>query len=96
MIQAFENEFESTDPGNVDRIAYFVTIGSQNQDRRGMLLDGEVLVTVAGYEALVTLMDFAFFMKVAVWLESSEDLDLYFPEGPGFLKSLWRSIRNLI
>jgi hypothetical protein len=93
---AFESDGAAVLPERLDRAAFFLLAGSQNQDRRGALLDGEVLVTVPGYESLVALMDFAFWLRLSTWLESSDQIDEYFPRQGGFLKSISRWIRNLI
>lgn len=76
--------------------AYFMTIGSQNQDRRGMMLDGEVLVTLAGRESLVGLMDFLSVMSASDWVHSAEEVDRHFPKEGGLIKSITRWIRNVI
>lgn len=81
---------------NGDRAAFFATVGSQNQDRRGMLLDGEALVVLSGQGSLVTLMDFVFFLTTADWLESSADVNRYFPREGGLLKTITKWIRNVI
>jgi hypothetical protein len=78
------------------RSAYFMTAGSQNQDRRGMLLDGEVLVGVAGKESLMGLADLVFIVGTANWIQSVADVNACFPPEGGLLKSLTRWIRNLI
>jgi hypothetical protein len=96
LIAAFEEALGQKADGKLDRVAYFLTIGSLNQDRRGMLLDGEVLVTVSGYESLVTIMDFAFVLTVTEWLSSSGDVDGHYPRQGGLLKTISRWIRNLI
>lgn len=96
LVQSFEEGLAALDPSSLERVAYFVTVGSQNQDRRSMLLDGEVMVTVAGYESLVTLLDFAFYLNVAHWLKTGEDVNEFYPRGGGVLKTIARWIRNLI
>ncbi len=72
------------------------TLGSHNQDRRSMLLDGEVLTAVSGDECIPAMIDFAFLMGTATWPESAKELDGYFPETSGFLRSLSRWLRDLI
>jgi hypothetical protein len=96
VITAFEEDLTLESREKLERVAYFLTIGSLNQDRRGMLLDGEVVVTVPGYESLVTLMDFAFVMNASRWLESSAEVDEHYPQQGGLLKTITRWIHNLI
>jgi hypothetical protein len=61
-----------------------------------MLLDGEDLTAVAGNDCLPAMIDFAFLMGTATWPETSRELDSYFPETSGFLRSLSRRLRDLI
>jgi hypothetical protein len=72
------------------------TLGSHNQDRRSMLLDGEVLTAVAGEDCLASMLDFAFLMETATWPEKVEDLDAAFPETSTFLRRLSRWLRDFI
>ncbi len=74
----------------------FSTLGSHNQDRRSMLLDGEVLAAVAGEDCLPALIDFAFLMETATWPEKVEDLDACFPETSSLLRRLSRWLRDFI
>src|SRR5438552_3444383 len=52
-----------------EKIIFLSTIGSHNQDRRSLLLDGEVLTAVAGDECLPTLIDLALIMGTCTWPE---------------------------
>jgi hypothetical protein len=72
------------------------TLGSHNQDRRSMLLDGEVLTAVAGEDCLPAMIDFAFLMETATWPEKIEDLDAAFPQTSSLLRRLSRWLRDLI
>ena len=81
--------------GRGDAIA-ISTLGSHNQDRRSMLLDGEVLTAVAGEDCLPALIDFAFLMETATWPETVKDLDARFPETSSFLRRLSRWLRDVI
>jgi len=72
------------------------TLGSHNQDRRSMMLDGEVLTAVAGEDCLPAMIDFAFLMETATWPEKIEDLDACFPETSSLLRRLSRWLRDFI
>lgn len=72
------------------------TLGSHNQDRRSMLLDGEVLTAVAGEDALPAMIDFAFLMETATWPEKIEELDACYPRTSSFLRKLSRWLRDMI
>ncbi len=79
-----------------EKIIFLSTIGSHNQDRRSLLLDGEVLTAVAGDECLPTLIDLALIMGTCTWPERAEDFHAYFPEAGGLLRKLSRLLRDLI
>jgi phosphatidylserine/phosphatidylglycerophosphate/cardiolipin synthase-like enzyme len=82
--------------GAEERILYFATIGSHNQDRRSMILDGEVLVAISGSAALTTAIDFACLVATATWPRNAAELEAYFPESPGLMARVQRWIQNLI
>ncbi|MCU0611832.1 MAG: hypothetical protein MUE60_08600 [Candidatus Eisenbacteria bacterium] len=73
-------------------------IGSQNQDRRSMMLDGEVMVAVSGLDSAVALPDFVFLLATAVWPGNRAAFAEVFPEieGPGFLKRAVRYLKDQI
>ena len=78
-----------------DAIA-FSTLGSHNQDRRSMMLDGEALTTVAGEDCLPAMIDFAFLMQTATWPKTVKELDAAFPQTSSFLRRLSRFMRDMI
>jgi len=56
------------------------TTGSQNQNPRSMLLDGEVLVALSGFNSLITAIDFMFMLGIASWPSSLEEFGQLYPE----------------
>jgi hypothetical protein len=81
VIEGLESELS---PEERERVIYFLTIGSHNQDRRSMISDGEAIVGVASYDALVALPDFMFLLGTVTWVSSREELDAVFPRVEGF------------
>ena len=59
--------------------AGYVLVGSQNQDYRGMFMDGEVDVLFSGAETLVPLVDLIFLEGAATWITSQEQLNSLLP-----------------
>ena len=53
----------------------YAIVGSQNQDYRGMFMDGEVGVLIAGHEALAVLVDLVFLEGTVTWLENRATVD---------------------
>ena len=96
VFTAHCDSMHALDPERSDRILYFATIGSHNQDRRSMLLDGEVLEVVGGSGALTMAIDFVFLVSTATWPETAAELDAQFPPTSSTTKSLFHWIRNLI
>jgi len=72
------------------------TLGSHNQDRRSMMLDGEVLTAVSGEDCLPAMIDFAFLMETATWPETVEELNSSFPHTSSLLRRLSRFLRDMI
>jgi hypothetical protein len=77
LIGAFER---SLSPQERDKAAFFLTVGSHNQNRRSMFLDGEDLVAVAGPESLIALMDIVFLLHSSVWPRDFAEFKKYLPE----------------
>jgi hypothetical protein len=98
VLEAFDRYLTTLPPEERNTVLFMMTIGSQNQDRRGMLLDGEVLLTVTGYDCLVALTDFLFILGSAAWPEDIAEFQEVFPEqeSPGFLRRLYKLIQDLI
>ncbi len=61
------------------RAASFAIVGSQNQDYRGMFMDGEVGVLFTGPESLVPLIDLVFMVGTVTWVDDQATLDRLLP-----------------
>jgi hypothetical protein len=91
-------------PGELERIAErmyervrgvpgaagYAMVGSQNQDYRGMFMDGEVAVVFSGPEALVPWTDLEFLEGTATWLKDQGQLDSLLPPPSEYLRRLAR------
>lgn len=98
VLEAFDHDLLTLPEGERNTVLFMMTIGSQNQDRRGMLLDGEVLLAVTGYDCLVALTDFMFILGSSAWPENTAEFNEVFPEqgGPGFLRRIYTLMQDLI
>jgi hypothetical protein len=88
LIEAFEQTLSQQEK---DAATFFLTIGSHNQDRRSMFLDGEALVGVAGYDSLIAMMDMVFLMHASVWPKDFAEFSKYLPptaDSGTFIKDL--------
>ena len=61
------------------RAASFALVGSQNQDYRGMFMDGEAGVLFTGPESLVLLVDLVFLEGTVTWVDDQTTLDGLLP-----------------
>jgi len=74
------------------KVMAFLTVGSANMDYRSMVMDGEVMVTVTGWNALSGFIDFLILPGLTEWIETQERLDELLPPPSGFN----RKVANLI
>jgi hypothetical protein len=97
LESAFERQLASLRGEDSDGATFVFTIGSHNQDRRGMILDGEVLVGVSGYDATITMADMMFLLGTAFWPQTVTELRTEFPQKtPGWLKRVYFGIKDVI
>ena len=94
MEARFKKYLAENRPDERENAILAFTIGSMNQDRRGMLSDGEVLAVCGGYTALIGVMDLFGLATMATWVDSKEDLVELFPE-PGMRTRAKRLTRRL-
>jgi hypothetical protein len=70
--------------------ASYAIVGSQNQDYRGMFMDGEVAMVFSGAESLVPLVDVAFLEGTVTWLQDRATLDRLLPPPGEYTRRLVR------
>jgi len=75
-------------------VAGYAFVGSQNQDYRGMFMDGEVAMVFSGPEALVPLVDLAFLEGTVRWLERRATLDSLLPPPSEYLRRMTRITKD--
>jgi hypothetical protein len=73
------------------RVSFYFTLGTHNQDPRGMMLDGEATFVVSGLPAAAGLVDLYYLMARSTWVNSKAELDRLLPEPSDF----WRRIAKL-
>ena len=77
------------------RDLFYLLTGSQNQNDRSLLLDGEIMCLVAGPEALAALIDFVAIAARSTWVETTAGLDSLIPRHTRDKVKLARSLRSL-
>ena len=73
------------------RVSFYFTLGTHNQDPRGMMLDGEATFVVSGLPAAAGLVDLYYLMARSTWVNSRAELDRLLPEPTSF----WRRMAKL-
>jgi hypothetical protein len=72
------------------QVLYYLSVGSQNQDYRGTIMDGEVAAVLSGYYSLVGLIDLFFMTGLTTWVDDIEELDELLPPESGWRRWLGR------
>jgi hypothetical protein len=75
------------------RVSFYFTVGNQNQDPRGMVLDGEATVVVSGFHGAAGLVDLYFIMARSTWITTQAELDRLLPPRGGLMRRVARLIR---
>jgi hypothetical protein len=78
------------------RVMYYLTVGSQNQCYRGIIMDGEVAVVVSGYHSLVALVDMFTVASLTTWVDDVQQLDELLPPESGWRRWLGRYIMKAL
>lgn len=79
LLEAFDRHLETVSPEARSHVIYTFTTGSQNQNPRSLLLDGEELVAASGSGCLVSGIDFVFILGIADWPATREEFDHLYP-----------------
>jgi hypothetical protein len=75
----YEDYLKTLSPEIRDNHIYAFTIGSMNQDRRGMISDGEVLACIASYPALIGALDMTSILATSAYPKNVEEFKEVFP-----------------
>jgi hypothetical protein len=74
------------------RVSFYFTLGTHNQDPRGMMLDGEATFVVSGLPAAAGLVDLYYVMARSTWVTTPAELNRLLPP-PG---SFWRKVAQWV
>ncbi|MCP4396705.1 MAG: hypothetical protein GY801_05290 [bacterium] len=78
------------------RAMAYMTIGSQNHDYRGLMLDGEVVCAVSGVDTFAAAIDFFFLSGITTWVEDLETLEELLPSYSGWRRWFSRYIMKTL
>jgi phosphatidylserine/phosphatidylglycerophosphate/cardiolipin synthase-like enzyme len=86
----------SRPPEDSARLTFYFTVGTQNQDPRGMLLDAEAVFVVSGMSGAVGLFDLYSLLARSTWIETEQDLDRLLPPYKKWQRRLGRFARLVL
>ena len=75
------------------RFGFYFSVGMQNMDPRGIMLDGEATLLVSGLQAAAGLADLYYLMARTTWITEPRELDRYIPPPGWFTELITRAIR---
>jgi len=93
LDRLFDAYTTAVGPEALRKAAWYLVVGSQNQNYRSMALDGEVLMTVSGPQSVAGLADFVLILGLSTWLDTPEELEEYLPAASNFFRRLSRWIQ---
>ncbi len=86
----------SLPPADSARMTFYLTVGTQNEDPRGQLLDGEAVFVLSGMSGAVGVIDLYSLMARSTWIETQEELDRLIPPYKTWQKRLGRFARLVL
>ena len=85
--------FASRPSADSARMTFYLTIGTQNEDPRGQLLDGEAVYVLSGMSAAAGLVDLYTLLARSTWIDTQEELDKLIPPYKTWQRRLGRFAR---
>ena len=93
LVQAY---VANRPPADSARLAFYFTVGTQNQDPRGMLLDAEAVFVLSGISGATGLFDLYSLLARSTWIETEQDLDRLLPPYKKWQRWLGRYARLVL
>jgi hypothetical protein len=93
LLRGFE---ASWSPADRRRVSFYFSLGTQNHDPRGIMIDGEASVIVSGYHAAAGLVDLFYLMTRTTWITTQAELDRRLPPRGGFMRRFARAVRAVL
>jgi hypothetical protein len=90
ILRGYEESLPEAERRNV---SFYFTLGNQNQDPRGMLLDAEATIVVSGLHGAAGLVDLYFLMARSTWVTTLAELDRLLPPRRGLMRRIARLVR---
>jgi hypothetical protein len=90
LLRGYE---QATSQAERKSVSFYFTLGTQNQDPRGMMLDGEATVIVSGFYAAAGLVDLYYVMARSTWIDTPPELDRLLPPPSRWMRWLADLVR---
>jgi phosphatidylserine/phosphatidylglycerophosphate/cardiolipin synthase-like enzyme len=90
LLQRYERSLSEAER---KQISFYFSLGTQNHDPRGLMLDGEATVIVSGFQASAGLVDLFYLMARTTWIEREADIDRLVPAPHGLLARMAHLLR---
>jgi hypothetical protein len=90
ILRGYEQAIPEAERKNV---SFYFTLGTQNMDPRGMMLDGEATLLVSGVYAAAGLVDLYYVMARTTWVTTQAEIDRLLPPRGGLMRWIARIIR---
>jgi hypothetical protein len=91
-----EEWYSSLTPEQHEKMIFYLTVGSHNQDYRSKIQDGEVTYVVSHLDSLIGYLDFLGLIGRTTWVETIEELEELMPRFTGFWYNIGRFIKNAL
>jgi len=93
LLQGFERSLSEAER---KQITFYFSLGTQNHDLRGLMLDGETSVIVSGFQASSGLVDLFYLMARTTWIQSDSEIDRLVPKPRGLVARFARFLRSVM
>jgi hypothetical protein len=93
MLRAFE---QSLPEAERKRVSFYFTVGTQNEDPRGLMSDGEATVVTSGFQGITGLVDLYYLMARSTWVTTRDELEQHLPTGSALARLLARLARPVL
>lgn len=93
ILRAFEQSLPAAERQHV---SFYFTVGTQNEDPRGLMSDGEATVVTSGFQGITGLVDLYYLMARTTWVTSRAELERHLPAGSALARLLARLARPVL
>ena len=90
LLRGFETALSDAERKSV---SFYFSLGTQNQDPRGLMLDGEATMLVSGFHAAAGVVDLYNLMTRSTWVDSEAEIDRLLPQPGRIMRMLSRWFR---